>query len=69
MSARGVETPGVGIRTTAHLNLTRSLADVWWWPLAPHKYLPPVEPRPRVYAKREPTAAKIPYAGIEKVRS
>lgn len=26
----GVKTPGIGKRTTVHLNLTRSLADVGW---------------------------------------
>lgn len=26
---RGVQTNGIGKTTTAHLNLTRSLADVW----------------------------------------
>lgn len=27
---RGVQTNGIGQKTTAHLNLTRSLADVDW---------------------------------------
>lgn len=44
----GVATNGIGRKTTAHLNLTRSLADVWYWdkpepPKAP-VYLPPQRP-------------------------
>lgn len=29
MTATGIKTSGIGSRTRSHLNLTRSLADVW----------------------------------------
>jgi hypothetical protein len=60
---RAVQTPGIGKRTTAHLNLTRSLADVGWpgvdHPAKANEYFP----TERVWAYGH--QPKIQYAGAE----
>lgn len=60
--ARGVETNGIGQRTTAHLNLTRSLADVWG--LTPLQ----VSQSLRHLGPREAPGRRFRYAGYEQKR-
>lgn len=64
--ACGVRTNGIGRITTAHLNLTRSLADVWANEAVPAE--PEMAPKPkaekRARAKPEPDP-RIPFAGKE----
>lgn len=63
-AAVGIETNGIGQPCTSHLNLTRSLADVWAEEAEAAKrpvHVPRRPYRPRAYLQ----AAKIPYAGRE----
>lgn len=50
----GVTTNGIGRKTTAHLNLTRSLADVWFNPK------PEAPKAPLIVPPQRP-----PYAGYD----
>jgi hypothetical protein len=61
---RAVPTPGNGKRTTAHLNLTRSLADVGW----PKRKHPSKMLDDAPFARREwdrEHQPRIRYAGAE----
>ena len=49
-------TPGIGKKTDAHLNLTRSLAEVW-----------AVEDA--TYAKRPLPVQRLPYAGKDRANA
>lgn len=58
--AQAVQTNGVGQTTTAHLNLSRSLADVW-------RAVPaaPVLPTIRTVRTAGPARRPVPFAGYD----
>ena len=59
-NSRGVVTHGIGRQTTAHLNLTRTLADVGRKPTVDHANRFSTKAAAR---KRESHSNKVPYAG------
>ena len=70
--AEAVKTDGIGKRTTAHLNLARSLSDFWTMapepPLPAVRTLPAVTPRPAMRRPRnKPATTKrpMPFAGYD----
>lgn len=62
---RGIKTDGIGSYTSSHLNLTRTLADVWASEWA-NRYPPkPVEPAKMGRPPGPIVSPKHPYAGRE----
>lgn len=64
--ARGVKTDGIGKPTTAHLNLTVSLADRSWPGRDHPNHGTDIFPRPPYDPRQRERIARIKFAGAEK---